>query len=151
MRAPIDVHGFLGLLTCLCCAAPAHAQSAAKPPAQCLYSGPLADAVLHTPDPPVRLELDADGRGVKLIHKAQTNYDLNNPFKAPVMGERATCRLKLDCAAPREGLQGVAINVVNSGAPGDTNVWINVGSTVTIKYSDAARNLSCRVKGVELL
>lgn len=148
MRAPLAVSCLLSLSASLCAAGAAHA----APAAQCLYSGPLGNmAGRHSGDPPVRLELDADGRSVRLVHKVQTNFDSNDPFKAPVMAERATCRLKLDCVVAREGLKGVSFYVMNPDAPSDENVWVHAGSTVTARYADEARNLSCRVTGVESL
>jgi hypothetical protein len=124
----------------------------ADPLTQCIYSGPFETAITHSSDPPLRFELDADGRGVALIHAAQTNYDRNNPFKPAVMGEKATCRLKLDCAIQKDDLKSVSIlSTTNMVAKSDTNVWVQVGADITFKYSDESHNRTCHVTGVELL
>jgi hypothetical protein len=151
MNAHVNSRLWVGAIAYLGICGLSQAQAAEKPLTQCFYSGPLGQMVIHASDPPARLDLDADGRGVKFIHNVQTNYDANNPFKAPVLAEKATCRLKLDCIAAKDGLKRIGVFAVNSGMAGDSNVWVQIGSPVDFKYADESRDKSCHVTGVELL
>jgi hypothetical protein len=147
----INIRVLLGTLACLGSVGLSQAQTAAKPPkiSSCFYSGPIGGFIYHTIDPPIRLELEADGRGVKFIHMVPKNFDPNNPFKAVDLVEKATCRLKLDCTVPRDGLKIVKIVTEGARTTTDANVWTKVGSELRFEYSDEARDFSCHAIGDE--
>jgi hypothetical protein len=138
---------FLGTLGSAC--APV-GTAVAKASDQCLYTGPFASMLYHNGDPPTRIDLDADAHSVKLIRKVQTNWDPNNPFRPGTFAEQATCRLRLDCVVPRQGLKKAGLITTQFGKI-NQNTYIEVGSKVDFTYADASHKLTCRVVGVDLL
>ena len=149
----------IGILigVCLCTnVGLSQAQTPAQPTTQCLYSGGLAAMVTGSAyDDPVRFDLDVDGHGLKLIHKVQTNYEMNNPFKPKVFAEKPTCHLKLDCVVSRQGLKNIGVQTFGAGANrpigSDDNLWVRIGLSVAFKYDNEVRDTTCLVVGIESL
>ena len=116
---------------------------------QCLFSGSIGAMAGGANGDPVRYDIDADGRAVLLVHKVQTNYDMSNPFKAPIFAEKPTCRLKLDCVVSKQGLKDIGVQSTRGQPGGDPNIWTRVGFSVAFKYDDAARNTTCHIVAME--
>jgi hypothetical protein len=151
MKWFLEVGMLIGACACLANAGPAQAQAPRQPTAQCLYSGPVAIGRAY--DDPIRFDIDADGRGLKFIHKVQTNFEMNNPFKPPILAEKPTCRLKLDCMVSTQGLENIGVQTTNAGTgmTDDRNAWTRVGFSVAFKYDNEVRNMTCHVVGIESL
>jgi hypothetical protein len=144
----------MGACVYLANASPSQAQAPAQPITQCLYSGPLPlMATGRAYDDPIRFDIDADGRGLKFIHKVQTNFEMNNPFKPPILAEKPTCRLKLDCVVSTQGLKNIGVQTTNAGTgvTDDHNAWTRIGFSVAFKYDNEVRNMTCHVVGIESL
>ena len=116
---------------------------------QCLFSGPISAMAGGANGDPVRYDIDADGRAVLVVDKVQTNYDVSNPFKAPIFAEKPTCRLKLDCAVSKQGLKDIGVQSTRQEPGGDPNIWTRVGFSVAFKYDDAARNTTCHIAAID--
>ena len=130
-------------------ASPALAQTRTVAVNQCLFSGPIGAMAGGANGDPVRYDIDADGRAVLLVHKVQTNYDMSNPFKAPIFAEKPTCRLKLDCVVSKQGLKDIGVQSTRGQPGGDPNIWTRVGFSVAFKYADAARNTTCHIVAID--
>jgi hypothetical protein len=131
--------------------APAQAQKETVAVTQCLYSGPIGAMAGGAVGEPVRVDVDGDGRGLLIVHKVQTNYDISNPFKAPIFAEKPTCRLSLDCAVSKQGLKDIGVQSTRREKTGDNNVWTRVGFAVALKYDDQARNATCHIVAIDSL
>jgi hypothetical protein len=118
---------------------------------QCLFSGSVGAMAGGAVGDPVRVDIDGDNRGLLIIHKVQTNYDMSNPFKAPIYAEKPTCRLKLDCAVSKQGLKDIGVQSTRQERTGDNNVWTRVGFSVALKYDDEARNTTCHILAIDSL
>lgn len=131
--------------------AQAQAQKRTVAVTQCLYSGPIGAMAGGAVGDPVRVDIDGDNRGLLIIHKVQTNYDMSNPFKAPIYAEKPTCRLKLDCAVSKQGLKDIGVQSTRQERTGDNNIWTRVGFSVALKYDDEARNTTCHILAIDSL
>jgi hypothetical protein len=100
---------------------------------------------------PVRFDVSEDSSALLLIHKVQTNYNMNDPFKAPIYAERPTCRLKLDCVISKQGLKEIGVQSTRQEQMGDTNVWTRVGFAIALKYDAEARNATCHIVAIDSL
>jgi len=118
---------------------------------QCLYSGPIGAMAGGAVDDPVRFDIDGDDRGLLLIHKVQTNYDITNPFETPIFAEKPTCRLKLDCVISKQGLKDIGVQSTRKEGTGDNNIWTRVGFSVALKYDNEARNTTCHIVAIDSL
>jgi len=118
---------------------------------QCLFSGPVGAMAGGAVGDPVRFDIDGDGRALLLIHKVQTNYDISNPFKAPIFAEKSTCRLKLDCVVSKQGLKDIGVQSTRKEQTGDNNIWTRVGFSVALKYDTEARNTTCHIIAIDSL
>jgi len=118
---------------------------------QCLYSGPVGAMAGGAVGDPVRFDISEDGRGLLLIHKVQTNYDMNDPFKAPLFAEKPTCRLRLDCVISKQGLKEIGVQSTRQEQIGDANIWTRVGFAIALKYDNEARNTTCHIVGIDSL
>ena len=100
---------------------------------------------------PLRYEIDADGRALLIIHKVQTNYDFNDPFKPKTFAEKPTCRLKLDCVISKEGLKDIGVQSTRQEQGSDPNIWTRVGFSVALKYDNETRNTTCHIVAIDSL
>ena len=139
----------IGACVATMAASPAPAQTRTVAVNQCLFSGPIGAMTGGANGDPVRYDIDADGRAVLIVHKVQTNFDFNNPFKPKVFVEKPTCRLKLDCVIAKQGLKDIGVQSTRGEPGGEPNIWTRVGFSVSLKYDDAARNTTCHIVAID--
>jgi|ERR1700737_2923879 hypothetical protein len=146
----------MGIGVCVCIMEPGLAWPQARDRTvavtECLYSGPVGAMAGGAVGDPVRTDIDGDSRGVLLIHKVRTNYDMNDPFKPAIYAEKPTCRLKLDCVVAKQGLKDIGVQSTRQeGTGADVNIWTRVGFAVAFKYDDEARNRTCHIVAIDSL
>jgi hypothetical protein len=137
----------VGIHVSLATLVPAQAQ-APQPATECVYSGEIGFTDYGDP---VRFDLDADGRGLALIHKVEKSKPLD---MTPTVAVKPTCRLKLDCVVSRQGLKNIGVQTVQppprSALERDV-FWVRIGFSVAFQYDKEADQKTCHVVGIEPL
>jgi hypothetical protein len=139
----------IGACVATMAASPALAQTRTVAVNQGLFSGPSGAMAGGAHGDPVRYDIDADGRAVLIVHKVQTNFDFNNPFKPKVFAQKPTCRLKLGCVVSKQGLKDVGVQSTRGEPGGEPNIWTRVGFPVAFNYADAACNTTCHIVAID--